>query len=106
MLEFKPLTLADRAIYKEYEKISGTPASFYNFTNLFVWRNFVVAKYDVTTLDTILLFTNLGNYVYLPVQNIPECRLRDMGRNVSVLATIFSGVDYFMKSKDVVLKSK
>lgn len=50
--------------------------------------DFVVAKYDVTTLDTILLFTNLGNYVYLPVQNIPECRLRDMGRNVSVLATI------------------
>ena len=50
--------------------------------------DFVVAKYDVTTLDTILLFTSLGNYVYLPVQNIPECRLRDMGRNVSVLATI------------------
>lgn len=51
-------------------------------------EDFVIAKYEVTTLDTILLFTNLGNYVYLPVQNIPECRLRDMGRNVSVLATI------------------
>ena len=66
-----------------------TPKNFANGDeNKLKEDDFVIAKYDVTTLDTILLFTNLGNYVYLPVQNIPECRLRDMGRNVSVLATI------------------
>ena len=46
------------------------------------------AIYDVTTLDTLLLFTNLGNYVFLPVQKIPEVKHKDLGYNVSTLASI------------------
>ncbi len=51
-------------------------------------EDFVVAKYDVTTLDTLLFFTDKGSYVYLPVQNIPESRPKDLGRNIAVMATI------------------
>ena len=51
-------------------------------------NDIIIAKYEATTLDTLLLFTNLGNYVYLPIQKIPEAKHKDLGRNISVLATI------------------
>lgn len=50
----------------------------------------IVGKYNVTTLDTLLMFTNRGNYVYLPVSKVPDCKHKDLGRNISVLATISS----------------
>lgn len=48
----------------------------------------VTAVYKVTTADTLLLFTDMGNYVYLPIRNIPEAKHRDLGYNVSSLANI------------------
>ncbi len=48
----------------------------------------VTSIYQSTTLDTLLLFTNLGNYVFLPVQNIPEAKHKDFGYNVSTLVNI------------------
>lgn len=51
-------------------------------------NDFETYKLDSTTVDTLLLFTNLGNYVYLPINNIPEVKMKDMGANVSVLAHI------------------
>ena len=32
----------------------------------------------MNTLDTLLLFTDLGNYLYLPVHEIPEVKWKDM----------------------------
>ncbi|MDD4212839.1 MAG: DNA topoisomerase IV subunit A, partial [Bacilli bacterium] len=51
-------------------------------------NDIITGTYEVTTLDTLLMFTNIGNYVYLPVQNIPEVRNKDLGYNVSTLANI------------------
>ncbi|MFA5765545.1 MAG: DNA topoisomerase IV subunit A [Bacilli bacterium] len=51
-------------------------------------NDIMIAKYDVTTLDTLLLFTNQGNYVYLPIQKIPDVKHKELGRNVSTLASI------------------
>lgn len=51
-------------------------------------NDFETYKLDCTTVDTLLLFTNEGNYVYLPINNIPEVKMKDMGANVSVLAHI------------------
>lgn len=48
----------------------------------------ITGIFQATTLDTLLLFTNLGNYVYLPIQNIPEVKHKDFGYNVSTLANI------------------
>lgn len=50
--------------------------------------DFVVGEFNITTVDTLLMFTNLGNYIYLPVHKIPECRHRDLGYNVSTLVSI------------------
>lgn len=50
--------------------------------------DFVVGEFNITTVDTLLMFTNLGNYIYLPVHKIPECRHRDLGYNISTLVSI------------------
>ena len=48
----------------------------------------IIATYTCTTLDTLLLFSTQGNYVYLPVSNIPDCKHKDLGRNLSTLVNI------------------
>jgi len=35
------------------------------------------------TLDTLLLFTSRGNYAYLPIYKIDECKFKDLGKHVS-----------------------
>ena len=35
------------------------------------------------TLDTLLVFTSKGNYAYLPVYKIDECKFKDIGKHVS-----------------------
>ena len=35
------------------------------------------------TLDTFLIFTNKGNYIYLPVYKIQECKFKDLGKHIS-----------------------
>ena len=35
------------------------------------------------TLDTLLVFTSKGNYAYLPVYKIDECKFKDMGKHIS-----------------------
>ena len=41
--------------------------------------DFVRSKYFVSTQDTLLLFTNLGNYLYIPIHKLPECKWKDLG---------------------------
>ncbi|HHU55107.1 MAG TPA: DNA topoisomerase IV subunit A [Acholeplasmataceae bacterium] len=48
----------------------------------------VTGIYEVTTADVLLLFTDMGNYVYLPIRKIPEVKHKDLGYNVSTLANI------------------
>ena len=38
---------------------------------------------EVNTLDTLLIFTNQGNFIYLPVYKIPECKFKDVGAFIS-----------------------
>ncbi|MBQ6335148.1 MAG: DNA topoisomerase IV subunit A [Erysipelotrichaceae bacterium] len=35
------------------------------------------------TLDTLLLFSNKGNYAYVPIYKIDECKFKDIGKHVS-----------------------
>lgn len=44
--------------------------------------------YSVTTTDTLIQFTNKGNYVYLPIHKIPECKHKDLGFHVSTLISM------------------
>ncbi len=50
--------------------------------------DFLVNEYNCFTTDVMLLFTNKGNYVYLPLTKVADVRHKDMGYNVSTLANI------------------
>lgn len=39
--------------------------------------------YNVNTQDNIILFTNFGNYLFVPVHVITECRWKDLGKHVN-----------------------
>ena len=45
--------------------------------------DFITGLYECTTLDTILIFTNLGNYLYIPVYKIPDAKWKELGKHVS-----------------------
>ena len=45
---------------------------------------------EVSTLDTLLIFTNLGNFIYLPVYKIPEAKFKDVGAFISSIVQINS----------------
>lgn len=45
--------------------------------------DYVIGIYELNTLDTILLFTDLGNYLYVPVYEIPDLKWKDLGKHIS-----------------------
>ncbi|MBO9129065.1 DNA topoisomerase IV subunit A [Bacillus sp. 165] len=48
----------------------------------------LIGQYHVNTTDTMLLFTNKGNYVYLPVYEMPDIRWKDLGQHVANIVTL------------------
>ncbi len=46
-------------------------------------KDYVEGFYKINNLDTILLFTNKGNYIYMPVREIPEYKYKDIGIHIS-----------------------
>ena len=42
----------------------------------------------MNTLDTLLLFTNLGNYLYIPVHEIPDTKWKELGKHISNIIPI------------------
>ena len=46
-------------------------------------NDYVVGLYNMNTMDTLLVFTNLGNYLYIPVYEIPDLKWKDMGKHMS-----------------------
>ncbi len=45
--------------------------------------DYVIGLYNVSTTDVLLLFTNMGNYLYLPVYEIPEVKWKELGKHIS-----------------------
>ena len=43
---------------------------------------------EVSTLDTLLIFTSLGNFIYLPVYKIAECKFKDVGQFINSVVAI------------------
>ena len=50
--------------------------------------DFVRGIYSTTTLDTLLMFTNLGHYLYVPVHEIVETKWKELGKHISNLIQI------------------
>ncbi|AST91943.1 DNA gyrase subunit A [Sutcliffiella cohnii] len=48
----------------------------------------ILHKLEVNTTETVLLFTNKGNYLFIPVHELPDIRWKDMGQHVANIIPI------------------
>lgn len=53
-------------------------------------KDFVIGLYEANTMDTLLLFTDLGNFLYIPVYELPDLKWKDLGKHVSNIIKISS----------------
>ncbi len=53
--------------------------------------DYIEGLYKVNNLDTILMFTNLGNYLFVPVREIQETKFKDIGSHISNIVKISDG---------------
>ena len=53
-------------------------------------NDYLVGLYQMNTLDTLLLFTDLGNYLYVPVYEIPDLKWKELGKHISNIIKISS----------------
>lgn len=51
-------------------------------------NDYIVGTYSMNTLDTLLIFTNLGNYLYIPVHEIPDLKWKDLGKHMSNIINV------------------
>lgn len=51
-------------------------------------NDYILGKYFMNTIDTLLIFTNKGNYLYVPVDTIFDIKYKDMGKHISNLIEI------------------
>ena len=72
-------------------------------------NDYLVGLYEMNTLDTLLIFTNKGNYLYVPVYNLPDMKWKEMGKHVSNIVTIkddekvvYAKPVYDFESKEVI----
>ncbi len=52
--------------------------------------DFVTGKYKMSTMDTLLLFTDFGNYLYVPIHELPDLKWKELGKHISNLIAISS----------------
>ena len=52
--------------------------------------DYLLGIYEMNTTDTLLLFTDLGNYVFVPVYEIPDTKWKDLGKHISNIIKVSS----------------
>ncbi len=58
--------------------------------------DFILGLYELTTQDTILVFTNLGNYLYIPVHRIPEAKWKELGKHLNNIVSMSENEEVIM----------
>ena len=54
-------------------------------------NDYITGFFEINNVDTVLLFTNLGNYLYLPVRDINEAKYKDIGSHISNYIKVSDG---------------
>ena len=52
--------------------------------------DYILGMYEMNTMDTLLMFTDLGNYVYVPVYELPDLKWKDLGKHISNIVKVSS----------------
>ena len=76
--------------------------------------DYCIGFYELNTMDTLLLFTNKGNFMYVPVYTIPDIKWKDLGKHISNIIKIDTDeiivscikVEDFEKDIDITLATK
>jgi len=76
--------------------------------------DYIIGQLLVNTKQTLLLFTSLGNYLYIPINDVPEAKWKDLGTHVSNLRSTKQGeylvgfdvVNHFNEDKEYALFTK
>jgi len=74
----------------------------------------LIAKLQVDTIKTLLMFTNRGSFIYLPVFKLPELKWKDLGQHLSNIVTMDNDekivsafvVDDFSKDEYILLATR
>ncbi len=77
-------------------------------------NDYVLGIYEMNTTDTLLLITNKGNYLHIPVHMIPDLKWKDMPKHVSNVIELPPGDEIiasipaydFETDKNIVIASK
>ncbi len=51
-------------------------------------NDYLLGFFAQNTLDTLLLFTNMGNYLFVPVHELPDSKWKELGKHISNLIKI------------------
>lgn len=51
-------------------------------------NDYLLGMYQLNTMHTLLLFTNYGNYLYVPVYELPDMKYKDLGKHISNLVPL------------------
>ena len=73
--------------------------------------DFVTNLFETTTLDYLVLFTNLGNYLFIPVYKILDAKWKELGKHISNLVPLnesekIINAFIFENNKNLVLYTK
>ena len=50
--------------------------------------DYVVSYFKTNTINKLCVITSMGNYLYIPIHEIPVCKWKDLGKHVSNLVTM------------------
>ena len=76
--------------------------------------DYIIGFYEMNTMDTLLLFTDKGNFIYIPVYTIPDLKWKELGKHISNIVKIESDenivssikINDFNRDVDITLASK
>ncbi len=77
-------------------------------------NDYVIGFYEMNTMDTLLLFTNKGNFIYIPVYSIPDIKWKELGKHISNIIKVDSDenlvdaicVKSFDENRDITLATR
>ncbi|MBQ7031844.1 MAG: DNA topoisomerase IV subunit A [Bacilli bacterium] len=68
--------------------------------------DYITNLFETSTLDNLVLFTNLGNYLFIPVYKIFEAKWKELGKHISNIVPLQEGerlVASFILEEDTTL---
>ena len=77
-------------------------------------NDYLIGFFEANTLDTVLIFTSLGNFLFIPVYTIFDCKWKDLGKHISNLVPLVDGeeiiscvrINDFKQDLDITLASR